>query len=107
MDHVTRVVEGGIEVERYTFDGAGRRVSANNGTGVRKFVTAPSIGDGYDSPQAVTDGSGNLLAAFVYSGGDEPFMKITPTGVEYLLTDSMGSVVGKADASGGSTATFK
>jgi RHS repeat-associated protein len=106
MDHITRVVDGGIEVDRYTFDGMGRRVEADDGTGVKRFLTAPNLGDGYESPQAVTDGSGNLIASYVYAG-EHPIMKITPSGVEYLLADSMGSVIGKSNAGGASTASIK
>ncbi len=106
MDHITRVVDGGIEVERYTFDGMGRRVAVNNGASVKRFLIAPNLGDGYESPQAVVDGSGNLIASYVYAG-EHPIMKIGTGGqVEYLLADSMGSVIGKADGSGASTASI-
>ena len=107
MDHLTRVVDGGIEVERYTFDGAGRRIAADNGTGLRRFLTAPNLGDGFDSPQAVTDDSGNLIAAFVYAG-EHPVARIAADGqVEFYLQDAMGSVIGMADVRGTSTASIK
>jgi len=48
MDHITKVTDGGIEVARYTLDGEGRGVSADDGTGVKRFLIAPSIGDGYE-----------------------------------------------------------
>jgi RHS repeat-associated protein len=104
-DRVKRVVDGGIEVERYTFDGAGRRVAVDDGTGTKRFLTAPNRGDGYSSPQAVTDASGNVLATFVYAG-EHPIAKITPTGVEYFLGDEMGSVIGKANGAGASVAVI-
>jgi RHS repeat-associated protein len=107
LNHITKVSEGGIERVRYTFDGAGNRVAADDGTGSRHFLTAPNLGDGYQSPQAVTDASGNLVATFVYAGVDAPFMKITTSGVEYFLADSMGSIVGKTDAVGASIASIR
>jgi RHS repeat-associated protein len=106
MDHITKVTDGGIEVERYTFDGIGRRVGVTTGGTVKKFLIAPNLGDGYESPQAVTDASGGLIATFIYAG-EHPIAKITPNGIEYFLTDSMGSVIGKADSSGASTAAIK
>jgi RHS repeat-associated protein len=46
-----------------------------------------------------------MVAAFVYAGA-HPIAKITPTGIEYFLTDSMGSVIGKSSSSGASTASI-
>jgi RHS repeat-associated protein len=107
FDHITRIVDGGIEVERYTFDGMGRRVGVNNGASIKRFLIAPNLGDGYDSPQAVVDGSGNLIASYVYAG-EYPIMKIGVGGqVDYLLADTMGSVIGKSSNSGASTARIK
>jgi RHS repeat-associated protein len=74
---------------------------------VKKFLIAPNLGDGYESPQAVTDGSGNVIATYIYAG-EHPIMKIGASGqVEYLLADSMGSVVGKASGGGVSIAAIK
>jgi len=106
MDHITHVTGGGVD-ESYEFDGVGRRVKITTaGFGARKLLVAPNLGDGYESPQAVTDDAGNLVATFVYAG-EHPIAKITPTGVEYFLADSMGSVIGKSDTRGASTATIK
>jgi RHS repeat-associated protein len=106
MDHITRVLGGGID-ESYEFDGMGRRVGTTTGASVKRFLIAPNLGSGYESPQAVTDGSGNLIASYVYAG-EHPIMKVNADGtVEYLLEDSTGSVIAKADNSGGSTATIK
>jgi RHS repeat-associated protein len=107
MDHITKVTDGGMEVERYTFDGMGRRVGVGAGASAKRFLIAPNLGDGYESPQAVTDGSGNVIATYVYAG-EHPIMKIGAGGtVEYLLADSMGSVIGKASGAGASTASIK
>ena len=105
-DKVTRVSGGATDVQ-YTYDGVGRRVAKVEGGATTRYLVAPNLGAGLDSPQAVTDASGNILATFVYSGVDSPYMKITPSGVEYMLTDSMGSVIGKANGVGGSIASFK
>jgi RHS repeat-associated protein len=107
MDHITKVTDGGLEVERYTFDGMGRRVGVVAGASAKRFLIAPNLGDGYESPQAVTDGSGNVVATYVYAG-EHPIMKVGADGqVEYLLADSMGSVIGKASGAGASTASIK
>lgn len=100
MDHITRVFGSGVD-ERYEFDGMGRRVrNTKIGSEARRFLVAPNLGDGYESPQAVADESGNLIATFVYAG-EHPIMKIGPDGyVEYLLADLSGSVIGTSDAAG-------
>jgi RHS repeat-associated protein len=64
------------------------------------------MGDGYESPQAVTDAGGNVIATFVYAG-EHAIAKITPSGVEYFLGDAMGSVIGKASSAGASTASIR
>ena len=106
MDHIARVVDGGLEVERYTFDGMGRRVAVNNGSSTKKFLIAPNMGDGYESPQAVTDAGGNVIASYIYAG-EHAIAKITLSGVEYFLGDAMGSVIGKASSAGASTASIR
>jgi hypothetical protein len=57
------------------------------------FVTEFRCLHEYETPQAITDASGNLEAAYVFAG-EHPIAKITPTGIEYYLQDSMGSVIG-------------
>jgi RHS repeat-associated protein len=70
-------------------------------------LIAPNLGDGYESPQAVTDESGNVIATYVYAG-EHPIMRIGAGGqVEYLLVDSMGSVIGKTGSAGAATASIK
>ena len=105
-DKITHISGGSTDV-RYSYDGVGRRVAKVEVGFTTRYLTAPNLGDGFESPQAVTDASGNVVATFVYAGGDSPFMKITPTGVEYMLTDSMGTVLGKTDGAGASTASIK
>jgi RHS repeat-associated protein len=107
MDHITKVTDGGIDVEQYMFDGMGRRVGVGAGASAKRFLIAPNLGEGYESPQAVTDESGNVIATYVYAG-EHPIMRIGTSGtVEYLLADSMGSVIGKASGAGASTASIK
>ena len=104
-DKITHISGGSTDV-RYSYDGVGRRVGKTEGGVSTRYLIAPNLGDGFESPQAVTDGSGNVVATFVYAG-EHPIAKITPTGVEYFLQDGMGSVIGKANSAGGSTASIK
>jgi len=68
---------------------------------------APNVGDGFETPQAVTDATGSVLASYVFAG-EHPISRITAGGaVEYYLQDAMGSVIGMADAAGSSAATIK
>jgi RHS repeat-associated protein len=106
-DKLTRVLNGGSEVASYTYDGVGRRVAANDGAGTRRYLVAPNVGDGFETPQAVTDASGTLLTSYVFAG-EHPIARIGAGGqVEYYLQDAMGSVIGMADGSGASTASIK
>ena len=104
-DKITHVSGGSTDV-RYSYDGVGRRVGKTEGGVSTRYLIAPNLGDGFESPQAVTDGSGAMVATFVYAG-EHPIARITPTGVEYFLADGMGSVIGKADSSGNGTASIK
>ena len=89
MDRITRVVDGASR--RRATPSTGWVVGSPSTTGLRKkFLTAPAMGGGYERPQAVTDGGGNMIASFVYAG-EHPIAKITPSGVEYFLGDAMGS----------------
>lgn len=82
-----------------TYDGTGLRASATTGSGVQNFVwnTTGQI------PQLLMD-SGN---AYIYTGGLAPAEQVNlSTGaITYLVTDSLGSVRGTVNASGGLTGT--
>lgn len=70
-------------------------------------MVAPNVGDGYETPQAITDDAGNLIAAYVFAG-EHPIAKISAGGaIEYYLQDSMGSVIGATGSAGTSTASIK
>jgi YD repeat-containing protein len=97
-DHVTRVVDGSATTE-FAFDAIGRRVAATTAGVTKRFLTAPNAGDGYESPQAVTNATGSLIASYVHAG-ESPLAKTTAAGTEYYLTDEIGSVIGTADSSG-------
>ena len=106
-DKLTRVVDGGSEVVEYAYDGAGRRVSMDDGAGVRRYLVAPNVGDGFETAQAVTDASGNVLTRYVFAG-EHPIARVGASGqVEYYLQDAMGSVIGMASAAGSSVASIK
>jgi RHS repeat-associated protein len=97
-DHVTRVVNGASATD-FTFDAAGRRVSVTSGGATKRFLTAPNAGDGYESPQAITDASGALIASYVFAG-ETPIAKSTPSGTQYYLTDALGSVIATSGETG-------
>jgi len=100
-------VDDGVEVASYAYDGAGRRVGSVIGGVSKRYLVAPNVGDGYETPQAVTDASGALIAAYVFAG-EHPIAKISAGGViEYYLQDSMGSVIGATGSAGTSTASVK
>jgi RHS repeat-associated protein len=97
-DHVTRVVDGANTAD-FAFDAAGRRVAVTSSGTTKRFLTAPNAGDGYDSPQAVTDASGALIASYVFAG-ETPLAKSTASGTQYYLTDALGSVIATSSGTG-------
>jgi RHS repeat-associated protein len=97
-DHVTRVVDGASTTD-FAFDAAGRRVGVTSGGSSKRFLTAPNAGDGYESPQAVTDASGALIASYVFAG-ETPIAKSTSAGTQYYLTDALGSVIATSGETG-------
>lgn len=105
-DKLTRVLDDGLEVASYTYDGAGRRVRSVQGGVERVYFTAPNVGNGYETPQVVTDASGLPIAGYLFAG-EHAIAKYTSSGFEYYLQDAMGSVIGMTDANGASTATIK
>ena len=62
----------------------------------------------YDGNDIVAEiGGGAVGATYVRSLNiDEPFARITSSGVEYYHTDALGSVFALTDASGNTTATY-
>ena len=86
----------------YAYDALGRRVSKTvNGT-VTKYV--------YDGARVIAeyDGAGQLLRKYVYGPGlDEPVMMQVGTARYYYLFDSLGSVIGLTDASGGLVEAYR
>jgi RHS repeat-associated protein len=104
-DHVTRVVDGASTTE-FAFDAAGRRVSVTAGGENKRFLQAPNGGDGYESPQAVTDATGALIASYVFAG-ETPLAKSTPTDTQYYLTDALGSVIATSSDTGTLVSTLE
>ncbi len=106
-DKITRLFDNGVETVRYEYDGVGRRVGRHDTThGERRYLVAPNLGQGLDSPQAVTDGNGNLLSSYVFIG-ESPIIRIEDGQPVYYLQDAMGSVIGITNASGEVASTFK
>jgi RHS repeat-associated protein len=93
---------------QYTYDGAGNRVRAIEGSDVRQFLVAPAMGSGLESSEAIGDASGNLMRNYVYAGGNAPFMMLDANGnPTYYLMDAMGTVIGLADTTGQEVADFR
>jgi RHS repeat-associated protein len=65
----------------------------------RRFLVAPSLAAGYESPHLVTDGAGATLASYVYAG-EHALARYEASGPTYYLRDAMGSVIALADESG-------
>jgi RHS repeat-associated protein len=90
----------------YLYDAQGRRIGENDGTTQRRYLVDPSMGGGLDVQDLVTDGSGNLLANYIYAGS-APLMRLDANGNPvYYLTDGMGSVIGLANNAGQSVAKY-
>jgi len=103
-DHVTRVVKNGVTTT-YGFDAMGQRVGVLEGGARKRYLSAPNMGRGHESPQAVVNEAGEAIANFVYAG-EMPLMKITSSGTEYYLGDAMGTVLAKTDTSGSAVDRF-
>jgi RHS repeat-associated protein len=97
-DHVTSVARSG-GTTNYAFDGSGRRVRVSSAGTERRFLVAPSLAAGYESPHLVTDGAGATLASYVYAG-EHALARYEASGPTYYLRDAMGSVIALADESG-------
>jgi RHS repeat-associated protein len=97
-DHVTSVTRSGGTTS-YAFDGSGRRVGVSSAGTERRFLVAPSLAAGYESPHLVTDGAGATLASYVYAG-EHALARYEASGPTYYLRDAMGSVIALADESG-------
>ena len=106
-DRLVQIDRDGQALATYIHDGEQRRVSAGGPSGDRRFVVAPVPGTMLESPHLVTDGSGSLAAAYVWSGS-QALMRIDPAGTPtYYLTDAMGSVMALADGNGNMTGELR
>ncbi|MCG8461342.1 MAG: DUF6531 domain-containing protein [Holophagales bacterium] len=105
-DRLVSVEEDGAILASYVHDASQRRVAAASAAGERRFLVAPTNSDGLESPHLITDGIGNLAAAFVWAGS-EALMRFGPAGPSYYLTDGMGSVIALADAGGSVTTELR
>jgi RHS repeat-associated protein len=99
LDHLTQVTNNGTTT-RYLYDANGNRIGEVSGGNTKNYLVAPNLGDGLESTDLVTDGSGNVVSDYVY-GGSEIIARLDANGDPlYYLTDSMGSVIGLVDAAG-------
>jgi RHS repeat-associated protein len=107
-DRISTVKNGsGSSVASYVYDSEGRRVKATDSTGVKRYLVAPSVPGGLESPQLVMDAAGNPVGAYVYAG-NEPLMRLDAAGNPvYYLTDAIGSTIGLVDGNGQEVAEFQ
>jgi RHS repeat-associated protein len=99
FDRLTQVTNNGTTTQ-YLYDANGNRIREISGGNTKNYLVAPNLGDGLDSTDLVTDGSGNVVSDYVY-GGSEIIARLDANGDPlYYLTDSMGSVIGLVDAAG-------
>jgi YD repeat-containing protein len=107
-DRISTVKNGsGSSVASYVYDSEGRRVKATDSTGVKRYLVAPSVPGGLESPQLVMDAAGNPVGAYVYAG-NEPLMRLDAAGNPvYYLTDAIGSTIGLVDGNGQEVAEFR
>jgi RHS repeat-associated protein len=94
-DAVNRLtgVDGTIS---YSYDALGRRASKTVNGNITNYV--------YDGARVIAeyDGAGQLLRKYIHGPGlDEPVLMQTGATRYYYLFDSLGSVIGLTDASGG------
>lgn len=105
--NVVGIDDSGLPLAAYQFDGEGRRERAEHGGAERRFLVAPSMGAGFESPHAVLDETGQLVARWVYAG-EHAVMRVGADGsVAYFLRDTMGTTLGTADATGVSRSTVQ
>lgn len=93
-----RSVADGLRTVAYGHDAEGRRVSASDGTTMRRFLMAPVLAEGLDTVHLATDGASTSV--FVWAGS-QPLARVDGgASVRYFLTDGLGSVIGLVDSSG-------
>jgi RHS repeat-associated protein len=99
FDRLTQVTNNGTTTQ-YLYDANGNRIREISGGNTKNYLVAPNLGDGLESTDLVTDGSGNVVSDYVY-GGSEIIARLDANGDPlYYLTDIMGSVIGLVDAAG-------
>ena len=106
FDQLSSLREGGEEVASYGYDALYRQTRTASGGTTRHVLVAPVVGDALESPLLISDGSGELLGAFVHVDG-VPLMRVGPDGPVYYLADAMGSVIGLADEAGERVAALR
>jgi RHS repeat-associated protein len=94
-NRLTRVLNGGSEVARFTYDGLGRRVQRIAGGLTTSYV--------YDTERVAEErlSSGSTLR-YVHGPGIDQHLAVQDSGsvVTYFLADHLGSIVQTTDASG-------
>jgi RHS repeat-associated protein len=98
-DRLVRVLDDGIEIARFAYDGGGRRVQKITGGTTRSYVYA-----GLDILEERT--SSGTVRTVHGPGIDQPLASVDSGGtVSYYLADHLGSVVQQTNASASVTMT--
>jgi RHS repeat-associated protein len=99
FDRLTQVTKDSTTTQ-YLYDANGNRIREISGANTKNYLVAPNLQNGLDSTDLVTDGSGNVVADYVY-GGSGIIARLDASGNPiYYLTDDLGSVIGLVDAAG-------
>ena len=98
-DRLVRVLDDGIEVARFAYDGTGRRVQKITGGTTRSYV--------YDGMDILEErSSAGTIRTIQGPGIDQPLASVDGAGVvSYFLADHLGSVVQQTNASAAVTMT--
>jgi RHS repeat-associated protein len=92
-DRLTRVLDDGIEIARFAYDGTGRRVQKVSGGMTRSYV--------HDGMDLLEERASSGTIRTVYGPGiDQPLASVDGGGaVSYYLADHLGSIVQQTNAS--------
>ena len=97
-DLLTRVTKNGIEIARYSYDAAGRRVE--------KVAAGVTSSYSYDGEDLIREVRGGTTLKYVYGPSmDEPLAVDNGTALSYFHADALGSIARTTDTAGVVTAT--
>jgi RHS repeat-associated protein len=100
QNQLTRILDGGSEVARFTYDGFGRRAQKVSGGVTRTFI--------YGGEDVLEErlSTGGVVRYIHGPGTDQPLGAVDPAGaVSYYVADHLGSIVQATDSTGNVTIT--